>query len=307
MAKVFIDGGAGTTGLNIKERLSAMQDIELIDLADEVRKNEMARKEAMNAADIVFTCLPDDAAIQAERLIDNPNTAVIDASTAHRVCKGWEYGFPELKGRREKIASSKRIANPGCHASGFIALVQPLISNGLLKKTANLSCFSITGYTGGGKGMIKDYEDENRSELLSAPRQYGIWQKHKHLPEMIALSGLKGRLAFCPVVADFPRGMEVTVPLFKKDIRCTEKEIRELYANYYNGEIVKYNEGASEGGFMAANAFAGKDGMEISVFGNGEVILLVSRFDNLGKGACGAAIQNMNVLLGREETNGLVL
>lgn len=307
MAKVFIDGGAGTTGLNIKERLSAMQDIELILLPEEKRKDEMARKQAMNSADIVFTCLPDDAAIQAEYLIDNPDTAVIDASTAHRVCAGWEYGFPELSGRRERIKNSKRIANPGCHASGFIALIEPLIKNKLLKEKTDLTCFSITGYTGGGKGMIKEYEGENRSTLLDAPRQYGIGQKHKHLPEMGAISGAKGKIAFCPIVADFPRGMEVTVPVFKKNLRCTEKEIRELYANYYTGNIVKYNENAQEGGFLSANAFAGKDSMEIAVFGNGEVILLVSRFDNLGKGACGSAIQNMNILLGREETNGLIL
>lgn len=308
MAKIFIDGGAGTTGLSIKERLSTMKDIELITLPEELRKDESARKEAMNSAEVVFLCLPDDAAREAVKLVDNKITAIIDASTAHRVASGWEYGFPELYGRRDKIKLSKRIANPGCHASGFIALVEPLIRNKLIKKRTNLSCFSLTGYTGGGKGMIKEYEGTERDILLDAPRQYGLTQKHKHLPEMKVISGVKGEIAFCPIVASFPRGMEVTVPLFKKNLRCTEKDIREIYAEYYNGSpIVKYDENASENGFLSANKLAGKDGMEISVFGNSEVILLTARFDNLGKGACGAAIQNMNILLGKEETNGLIL
>ena len=307
MAKIFIDGGAGTTGLNIKERLSEMSGIELITLPEELRKDVSARKEAMNSADVVFFCLPDDAAKQADALIENRITAVIDASTVHRVCSGWEYGFPELYGRRERIKNSKRIANPGCHASGFIALTEPLIRNKMIKKRTNLTCFSLTGYTGGGKKMIADYENKKRDTLLSAPRQYGLSQSHKHLPEMSAISGLKGKIAFCPIVGDFPRGMEVTVPLFKKDLRCTEKDIREVFASYYCGDIVKYNENADENGFLSANAYAGKDSMEISVFGNSEEILLVARFDNLGKGACGAAIQNMNILLGKEETNGLIL
>lgn len=307
MAKIFIDGGAGTTGLNIKERLSNMSGIELITLPEELRKDESARKDAMNSSDVVFLCLPDDAARQAVTLIENKITAVIDASTAHRVNPAWEYGFPELYGRRDKIKSSKRIANPGCHASGFIALIEPLVRNNLIKKRANLSCFSLTGYTGGGKGMIKEYENADRDPLLDSPRQYGLNQNHKHLPEMKGISGIKGEIAFCPVVAPFPRGMEVTVPLFKKDLRCTEKDIREIYTAYYRTPIVTYNENASENGFLATNKFAGKDGMEISVFGKSDVITLVARYDNLGKGACGAAIQNMNVLLGKEETNGLIL
>ena len=214
MTKIFIDGSAGTTGLRINERLADRRDLELIKISDELRKDTGARAEAINSADIVFLCLPDAAAIEAVSLVDNKNTAIIDTSTAHRTSEGWAYGFPELFGAREKIKNSKRIANPGCHASGFVALVEPLVREGVIPKDARLTCHSLTGYSGGGKKMIAEYEDAERSELLGAPRMYGLTQKHKHLPEMSKICGLDTEPIFCPIVAPFYSGMEVTVPLF---------------------------------------------------------------------------------------------
>lgn len=306
MFNVFIDGSAGTTGLKIVDRLSKEKDINLIILPEEIRKELSARKQAINDCDVAFLCLPDAAAIEAVSLIENDRVKVIDTSTAHRTNPLWEYGFPELNERRERIAASKRIANPGCHASGFIALVQPLVKAGLIDKSVALTCFSITGYTGGGKKMIAEYESVERPILFDAPRQYGLTQTHKHLPEMTAICGIETTPVFCPIVADYDRGMEVTVPLFKKDLKGSVSDVKEVYKAIYNGAVVKYTD-ESEGGLLSACSMKGKDSMEISVFGNDERILLVSRFDNLGKGASGAAIQNMNVLLGREETAGLNL
>lgn len=307
MYKVFIDGSAGTTGLKIVDRLSERKDIELIKLPEELRKDLTARKDALNAADVAFLCLPDAAAIEAVSLIENENVKVIDTSTAHRVNPAWEYGFPELASRRERIINSKRIANPGCHASGFIALIEPLVSAGLIDKNSYLTAFSITGYSGGGKKMIAEYEGEGRPELFDAPRQYGLAQTHKHLPEMKVICGIENAPCFCPIVADYDRGMEVTVPLFSKDVKGGIDAVKDLYKNIYRGKVVKYVDGADENGFLSANNMRGKDGMEISVYGNGDRMILVSRFDNLGKGASGAAIQNMNILLGCDETSGLVL
>ncbi len=306
MYNVFIDGSAGTTGLKIVERLSSRKDIKLITLPEEKRKDISARKDALNSADLAFLCLPDAAAIEAVSLIENENVKVIDTSTAHRVNPAWAYGFPELLGKRELIKNSKRIANPGCHASGFIALISPLIEAGVMDKSVNLSCFSITGYTGGGKKMIAEYEGEDKPVLYNAPRQYGLGQTHKHLPEMKVVCKLENSPLFCPIVADYDRGMEVTIPLFKKDIKASVDQIKEIYQKAYTGKIVKFTD-YSEDGFLSANSMRGKDGMEVSVFGNEERILLVSRFDNLGKGASGAAIQNMNILLGVDETSGLIL
>jgi N-acetyl-gamma-glutamyl-phosphate reductase len=306
MFNVFIDGSAGTTGLKIVDRLSKEKDINLIILPEEIRKELSARKQAINDCDVAFLCLPDAAAIEAVSLIENDRVKVIDTSTAHRTNPLWEYGFPELNERRERIAASKRIANPGCHASGFIALVQPLVKAGLIDKSVALTCFSITGYTGGGKKMIAEYESVERPILFDTPRQYGLTQTHKHLPEMTAICGIETTPVFCPIVADYDRGMEVTVPLFKKDLKGSVSDVKEVYKAIYNGAVVKYTD-ESEGGLLSACSMKGKDSMEISVFGNDERILLVSRFDNLGKGASGAAIQNMNVLLGREETAGLNL
>ena len=305
MTKVFIDGSAGTTGLNIYQRLSQRTDIELITLDEEHRKSQKSRKEALCSADIAFLCLPDAAAIESVQMLKDANTAIIDTSTAHRTSDGWCYGFAELEGQREKIALSKRIANPGCHASGFVSLIEPLVKNGILNKSARLSCFSLTGYSGGGKKMIADYEDKLISETLLAPRIYGLAQKHKHLPEMKKVCGLDRDPIFSPIVSSYYSGMEVVVPLFAEDINADIETVKNLYREYYGKGLVKYEDDCNENGFLSAGAFSGRDDMQISVFGSGEKMTLVSRFDNLGKGACGAAIQNMNILLGIDETTGL--
>ncbi|MBR4185247.1 MAG: N-acetyl-gamma-glutamyl-phosphate reductase [Clostridia bacterium] len=307
MTKVFIDGSAGTTGLRIHERLAARRDLTLITLSEERRKDPLARQEALNAADVAFLCLPDAAAEEAAQWTMNPSTALIDTSTAHRTADGWVYGFPELPGLREQIRSSRRIANPGCHASGFIALVAPLVLSGILPASAALSCFSLTGYSGGGKKMIAEYESEGRDPLLDAPRAYGLGQAHKHLPEMKAVSGLDAAPVFLPVVAPYYAGMEVTVPLFSPMICGSADDIRACYRETYREGLIRYADGADEGGFLSAARFAGRDDMEVAVFGNEERIVLAARFDNLGKGASGAAIQNMNILLGVDETCGLVV
>ena len=307
MKKVFIDGSAGTTGLRIYERLCVRKDIELVTLPDEIRKDFNARKDIINSSDIVFLCLPDDAARESVSMVENPDVCIIDTSTAHRTAEGWTYGFPEVGGRYAKVASSKRVANPGCHASGFISLVAPLVELGILKKDAELTCFSLTGYSGGGKKMIAQYQDPSRDVLLNAPRQYGLAQKHKHLPEMAVVSGLDKDPVFCPIVAPYYAGMQVTVPVFADMVNAGLADIAKAYEDYYKGPVVKYCGSADDGGFLSAGLFSGKDGMAVSVFGNDERILLTSSFDNLGKGASGAAIQNMNIILGVDETTGLEL
>lgn len=306
MTKVFIDGSAGTTGLRIHERLSGRKDIDLIAIPEELRKDIKAREEAINAADVVFLCLPDAAAVEAASLVHG-STAVIDTSTAHRTHPAWDYGFPELKGRREKVASSKRVANPGCHASGFISLVEPLVRAGIIPPELKLSCFSLTGYSGGGKKMIAEYEAPDRSPLLSAPRQYALGQQHKHLKEMTLISGLENAPVFCPIVADYYSGMEVTVPIFRKDVKGDISAISEVYREYYSSGLVHFEADDPEGGLLSGAALSGRDDMEIRVAGCDERILLISRFDNLGKGASGAAIQNMNLILGLDEKTGLVI
>lgn len=310
MKKVFIDGSAGTTGLRICERLESRTDIELIKIPEEKRKDIKARKEALNNADIAFLCLPDAAAIEAVSLIENDNTVVLDTSTAHRTNESFAYGFPELsKEIEEKIKSSKRIAVPGCHASGFISLIYPLIEKGIISKDILLSCFSITGYSGGGKQMIAAYEDSELDYLLNAPRQYGIAQKHKHLPEMKAVTGIEKEPAFMPVVSNFYSGMEVTVPLFKENLNegFSIEDIKNAYKQKYQGPVVKYKKDFDEDGFVSANRLEFKDSMEISVAGNEDRILLISRYDNLGKGASGAAVECMNLVLGVDKTTGLEL
>lgn len=303
MTHVFIDGSAGTTGLRIHQRLQSRQDISLISLPESLRKDPKAREDAINAADVAFFCLPDDAAVEAAAMVHG-NTAIIDTSTAHRTAPGWDYGFAELAGFREKIAASRRVANPGCHASGFIALVQPLIQAGILSKDAALTCFSVTGYSGGGKKMIGEYESANPPLELSAPRQYGLTQKHKHLPEMVRICGLEKAPVFCPIVSDFYSGMLVTVPLFQSDIRGNQKDLADIYSSCYHGPIVHFDTMPLTS-MAAANALAGRDDMAICLGGNEERILLMAFFDNLGKGASGAAIQNMNIILGLDETTGL--
>ena len=308
MKKVFIDGSAGTTGLRIVERLESRDDIELIKLSEENRKDLKARKEAINSADIAFLCLPDAAAIEAVSLIDNDKTVVLDTSTAHRTNSDWAYGFPELsKAHEDKIKNSKRIAVPGCHASGFISLIYPLVEKGIINKDILLSCFSLTGYSGGGKKMIAEYEDAERDELLNAPRQYGLSQTHKHLPEMTAVTGIKNAPAFIPVVDAYYSGMEVTVPIFASQLNdgFTVEDIKNAYKQKYQGPIVKYVENFDESGFVSANRLSFNDGMEISVSGNGDRILLISRYDNLGKGASGAAVECMNIVLELDKTTGL--
>lgn len=305
--KIFIDGKAGTTGLRIYERLESFQGIELISLDDEKRKDPVCRKEALNSADIAFLCLPDDAARESVSFIENENTVVIDTSTAHRTLDDWAYGFPELsQAHKEKIINSKRIAVPGCHASGFISLVYPLIEAGALDGSENLTCFSLTGYSGGGKKMIAEYEEEP-DELLGAPRQYGLTQNHKHLKEMVKISGLENAPVFCPVVGDFYSGMEVTVPIFKSDLKngFNIEKIKEIYKNKYTGPLVTYADDLNENGFISAALLSGKDSMIISVFGNEDRIILTARYDNLGKGASGAAVECLNIVLGNDLTQGL--
>ena len=309
MKKVFIDGSAGTTGLRIFERLSSRDDVEILSLPEEKRKDPAARKEMINKADVVFLCLPDDAARESVFLVENPDTVVIDASTAHRTLPEWAYGFPELSAAHEKkILSSKRIAVPGCHASGFIALVYPLVEAGFLSENALLTCHSITGYSGGGKKMIAEYESEDRNELFNAPRQYALGQQHKHLKEMSAMTGLKNAPMFSPIVADFYSGMTVTVPLFKAQLlKGGAEDIKALYREKYDNAFVQYTEHLDENGLISGLAVAGRDCMRVTVAGNEERILLIAGYDNLGKGASGAAVECMNMAIGAERTKGLVL
>ena len=306
MTTVFIDGSAGTTGLRIRDRLADRKDLRLMILPEDLRKDPSARADALNSADISFLCLPDTASIEAVSFVTDPHGVIIDTSTAHRTAEGWIYGMPELSGQREKIALAKRIANPGCHATGFIALIAPLVENGLLSSDVRLSAFSLTGYSGGGKKMIAEYEAPDTDPLYRAPRQYGLGQTHKHLPEMSVVCGLQHAPVFCPIVAPYYAGMEVTVPLTPADISASPEEIRKVYRDYYHSGLIRFAEAPDENGFLSAGAMAGRDSLEVSVFGNGERILLISRFDNLGKGASGAAIQNMNIALGLDEAEGLV-
>lgn len=308
MKKVFIDGSAGTTGLRIYERLGERRDVELIVLSDEQRKDREARRHAINSSDVTFLCLPDDAAREAVEMAENSDTVIIDTSTAHRTDPRFAYGFAELGADfYEKIKCSKRISVPGCHASGFIALVYPLIKSGVLSPKSLLSCTSLTGFSGGGKKMIADYRAQDRSALLNSPRQYGLSQSHKHLKEMTAVTGLESAPAFIPIVADFYSGMEVTVPLFASQIKANAKDIAKIYKSTYTGPVVKFEEKIDENGFIASNALAGKDSMQISVAGNDERILLIARYDNLGKGASGAAVQCFNIATGADLTEGLVI
>lgn len=308
MKKVFIDGKAGTTGLRIYERLAARDDIELITLSDEERKDVGARKRALNECDIAFLCLPDDAARESVSLIENENTVVIDTSTAHRTLDGWVYGFPELS---EQIANAlptaKRIAVPGCHASGFIALVYPLIEKGIIPKDTLLTCHSITGYSGGGKKMIAEYESDERAEELCAPRQYALGQTHKHLKEMKAITGIENDPIFCPIVSDFYSGMTVTVPIFASQLNegFTVDDIKAAYAEKYDSELVKYVGKADGTGFVSGAKLSRRDSMQIAVEGNGERILLIAMYDNLGKGASGAAVECLNIVLGIDKVVGL--
>ncbi|MCD8117437.1 MAG: N-acetyl-gamma-glutamyl-phosphate reductase [Oscillospiraceae bacterium] len=309
MNRIFIDGSAGTTGLRIHQRLEGREDIQLVQLPEELKKEQAAKREMLNdGCDVAILCLPDEAAREAVSMVENPAVTVLDASTAHRTDSRFVYGFPELGDKfRSGVMSSRRVANPGCHASGFIALVYPLVEAGLIAPDTPLVCHSLTGYSGGGKKMIGQYEAPERDRLLDAPRQYGLNQSHKHLREMTAVTGLTTAPVFCPIVGDFYSGMEVTVALFGRDLKGTEADVRGAYARKYAGPVVTYRSDEEEEGFLSAGALSGKDGMEISVHGNSERLLLTARFDNLGKGASGAAVQNLNLILGAAETEGLVL
>jgi len=304
MHNIFIDGSAGTTGLRLEERLRARRDITLLALPPEFRKNLKKRTQMLNDADVAMLCLPDTAAQEAVAMVQNPATVVIDASTAHRTAPGWAYGFPELGAVfRENIMRSKRVAVPGCHATGFIALTRPLVEAGILSNDALLHCVSVTGYTGGGKLMIAAYESEHRADALRIPEQYALEQAHKHLPEMAAHAGLSAPPVFCPIVADYPRGIELTVLLHKSQINATLREILDCYgAAYQHAAAIKIFPDIA-----AMPALACHDALHITVAGNEERLLLVARLDNLGKGASGAAIQCLNLAIGAEETKGLII
>ena len=306
--KVYIDGKEGTTGLQIYERLGNRDDIELLLIDEDKRKDTEERRKFLNAADLVFLCLPDAAAIEAVSLIDNPNTRVIDASTAHRTNPDWDYGFPELSaGHMEKIKDSKRVANPGCHATGFIACVYPLVAMGILPADALLSSFSLTGYSGGGKKMIAQYESADKETALFAPCPYGMGQGHKHLPEMQAICGLAHKPVFSPIVDDYYKGMATTVPLHMSQLRgvSTVVEVRQKLMDYYAGQQMVTVSDAADTAKLYGNAKAGQDTLEIIVAGNDEQFTITALFDNLGKGASGAAVQNMNIMLGFEAAAGL--
>lgn len=306
--KVYIDGQAGTTGLQLRHKLEKHPGIELLLISEELRKDAAERKRLMNEAEVVFLCLPDEAAKEAVTLVENPNTCIIDASTAHRVHPDWAYGFPELSAvHREKICASKRIANPGCHATGFIAAVYPLIALGIIGKDYPLTAHSLTGYSGGGKAMIAEYEAAERPALFDSPRQYGLSQQHKHLPEMQQITGIAAPPVFCPIVGDYYSGMATCIPLiaahFQKKV--TKDELFGLLTEYYRE--AKLIEVAKEPtNFLASNPLSGTNGLRLYLEGNDERMTLISVFDNLGKGASGAAVQNMNIVLGLDETTGLV-
>ena len=311
-AKIFIDGSEGTTGLRIHERFAGRDDIELLTISQELRKDTKERARLINQSDITFLCLPDDAARESVSLVENDHVRVIDTSTAHRTSEGWAYGFPELSGaHREHIKEGKRIAVPGCHATGFISLAYPLISSGLLSADYPVSAFSLTGYSGGGKKMIAEYEGSERATELDSPREYALSQQHKHLKEMKAITGLSREPLFSPIVADYYSGMVVTLPIYSEYLKNTPspEELWQFFAEFYQGEqFIQVMPFGSEGkGMMAGNACAGWDGLKIYVTGNTERVTLHAQFDNLGKGASGAAIQCLNIMLGCEEGRGLNL
>lgn len=314
--KIFIDGGEGTTGLKLLERIKHRKDLEILHIEEEKRKLPKERKKCINQSDITFLCLPDQAAREAVSLVEegNTHTRLIDASTAHRVDPQWAYGFPELSEKHRKgIINGTRVAVPGCYASGFIACIYPLVKAGVLPADYPLTCHGVSGYSGGGKKMIAVMENPNRPRECCSPRQYALTQSHKHLPEMQQICGLKYRPVFNPIVADYYSGMVVSVPLHTRLFakRLSSEDIHKVMRDHYrNQPFVKVAEqGGKEllsDGFLPADTLAGTNRMEIFVCGNEEQVLLASRFDNLGKGASGAAVQCMNLMLGAEETCGLL-
>ena len=307
---VYIDGKEGTTGLQIYERLSGREDIELLLIGEDRRKDPAERKKLINAADLVFLCLPDAAAAETVGLVENPNTRVIDASTAHRTAPGWVYGFPELgEDQREAIRTARRVANPGCYATGFISLIAPLVRRGVLPADAPLTVHAVSGYTGGGKKAIAQYEAAEREPELASPRHYAVGLSHKHIPEMVQVCGLKRKPIFMPMICGFPQGMVVTVPLYLDMLRGNQslESLRSLYGSFYAGAryVTVRPPEAPSCGFIGSNNLAGTNDLQIFVCGNGEQAMLCARLDNLGKGASGAAVQNMNIMLGFGEETGL--
>ncbi|NLL62767.1 MAG: N-acetyl-gamma-glutamyl-phosphate reductase [Ruminococcaceae bacterium] len=302
--KIFIDGQEGTTGLQIFDRLSVRDDIELLIIDEVKRKDPDARKTLMDEADLVFLCLPDHAAIEAVKLIETAK--IIDASTAHRINEDWVYGFSELSDQhKERIIKAKKLANPGCHSTGVISILYPLIKLGIISKEGLYSAISLTGYSGGGKKMIADYK-ENAENLMS-PRQYGLSQNHKHIPEIQKICDLAVTPIFIPIVDDFYKGMQTSVPLHKEQTNgFTAQQIcDQLYDYYKNTKLISVNPKVQTEGMLATDTFKSKDTLEITVSGNDDRIVITARFDNLGKGASGAAVQNMNLMLGFDETKGL--
>lgn len=300
---IYIDGQAGTTGLQIYDRLRSRDDIRLLTIDPDKRKDPEARRAMMERSELTFFCLPDDAAREASELAKGTGTWVIDASTAHRTAQGWVYGLPELHGRREAIRAAQRVANPGCYATGAITLIRPLVDGGLLKPNTPLAIHALSGYTGGGSKTIAQYEDMDRERELSSPRHYALGLAHKHLPEMMAQGGLTTPPIFCPIICDFPQGMVVALPLHGLAARTVE----ECYRDYYRDERLITVTQAPESGFFGSNNSWGKDDLEILVCGEGDRAVAYSRLDNLGKGAAGAAVQNMNIMLGLPEYTGLAL
>lgn len=311
--KIFIDGREGTTGLKIVERFEGRDDIELLSISEELRKDPKERAKLINESDITFLCLPDDAAREAVSLVENENTKIIDASTAHRTVKGWAYGFPELSAKhREQIAESKRVAVPGCYASGFNAIMYPLVKMGIVAPFHPVICHAVSGYSGGGKKLIAAYEAEDRDSQYDSVRMYSLGKTHKHIKEMMAISGLSFPPVFCPSTASFYSGMTVSVPLVLRTLqrKTTPEAIHTLLAQHYKKErfvkVMPFNgEGMPEEKVLYTNAVAGTNELQIFVYGNEDHVLLVSRLDNLGKGASGAAVQCMNIMMGIDEGVGL--
>ncbi|MBQ7464704.1 MAG: N-acetyl-gamma-glutamyl-phosphate reductase [Lachnospiraceae bacterium] len=314
MKKVFIDGSAGTTGLRINERFEGRDDIEVLHIDEEKRKDPSEIRRMINESDITFLCLPDDAAMEAVSYVENDTTVILDTSTAHRTEPGWAYGFPELSDEhRQAIINGKRIAVPGCYASGFIALAYPLIKEGVMPPDYPISVFAASGYSGGGKKLIAAYEEEGREKKFDSARMYAWGQQHKHLKEMKAVCGLSKEPLFLPFTTNYYSGMTVQMPLYASMLNknLTVRELRDLFAEYYEGKkfmkVMPFGADVEEGGVLFSDACSGWDGMEIFVTGNDERIVIASRFDNLGKGASGAAVQCMNLILGCDEAKGLNL
>lgn len=315
MPSVFIDGREGTTGLQIQQRLKDRRDLELLEIPAEKRKAPEARRELVNAADFLITCLPDAAAKESIGMIDNPRTRVLDPSTAHRVAPGWVYGFAELeRAQRDAIRTAARVTVPGCHAVGFVAALRPLVAAGLVPRDYPVAAFSLTGYSGGGRRMIEDYEtdDPEQRARLAAPRPYALGLKHKHLPEMQALVGLEHAPFFEPVVSSFYQGMLVSLPLTPRLLsrKTSPAEVHDTLSRHYDGErfvrvMPLSPDGSAEGGQLDPRACNGTNRLELFVFGHDQQLLVVARLDNLGKGASGNAVQNLNLMMGADEATGL--